>query len=314
MPKNIGRTVNLWGVSDVSPCTSKRDAMSSPRVLFLFGLVFATALYAAVTLPRQDPTVALACSRAPDYLDDLAQRAEVVALVEAIQVGDSVNRAPALTATSTATLTATSSPDPRTRTPRPAVRTAFAKTMTAEIGSALPTDTPEPPVRTQRDDLTGIGATLRLVQVYVGNADDDVQVDNLSRARAEASQRFFEANPILSPVCPDISVRYTLGGQVLALLGLEDGSYETVSYLPIDATGEFVTGNFGVHLATYRRFFADVDARISPPEGDFDGAAYLQTERLPLASVIRMITGLRSGGSSHIVPPDTGSAGLAAAR
>ena len=84
-----------------------------------------------------------------------------IALVEAVVVGDGVNRAPTLTPTAPAEATATLSPsEPRTPVSPP---------------YATPSGPLVPPTASVPFDVSGYGATLRVIESYAGSARGDVR-------------------------------------------------------------------------------------------------------------------------------------------
>ncbi len=248
--------------------------------------------------PHASPT-AVACGIGPDPIEAHITQAALIALVDVVDVGGSKNRAPTIVATPSPTATPTiarsffdTPPARATASPAP-VRTPFVYTL----------------------DLTGFGATVNIVERYAGALSSPVNVDAADRARIERQLRYLEANPGVYPPCePDIlSVRFERGARYLVII-------EDMPASPLHATrafpvvGDMVdTSSRGLEMsvATYERFFAPLPAdAIDDPE---DPRMYLTTDRVPLATFVRAIEGIRAG-DIPITPPETGTAGLAAGR
>jgi len=280
-------------------------------------VVFGASVTAAVAPGAgRRSTPAFACGIGPTYLDEEVRKGAVVALVEAISVGDAVNRAPTLTPTATPSPTATTTPAASpTRTPLAATRTALAKTPTEEPELTAPTSVAtEPRPTLSPESLAGIGASVRVVKPYAGATDGALlDVDALARSREEQAQRFVESTR-LPPPCPILTPRYEAGARYLVVLDRETGgSLTTTRQLRLADDGT-VAGPIGMTLITYQRFFSDLPAITEAPEGSVPGFAYITTERIPLARVERMIRAVISHADVRIVPPETGSGGLAAGR
>lgn len=255
----------------------------------------AIALVAVVTAPHPDS--ALACTGGIGPFEGYATEAELIVLVEAIEVGDGINHAPTLTASATPTATAT--PD-KSITPSPTMP---------------PAPTPYRPLPSPVDfDLNGIGTTFAVKRVIVGSASPTFEYQWDYRARLESEIRIREAGAWSGvESCPlgAFTVRYEQGRDYLLFFYLSLNEYEG----PLSAWASFPVddgyvvlddplhqqGNNGVIYGspdTLARYFSGVRAE----EG------FIKQPRVPLNTVLRAIAGLR--GDPSIAPPETGSAGL----
>lgn len=144
--------------------------------LATIGFFLAAAL---ATSGHGDATPAHACTGGMSPLEVLAQRADLIVLGEAVEVGDAVNHAPPATPTSTPTRTPPVTP----------TRTVRATTSTTPAPTPRPSSAPFTPIRL---DLTGIGMTLALERVYAGEAGETLEVDAAIRASIERDLRSAE--------------------------------------------------------------------------------------------------------------------------
>lgn len=266
------------------------------------GAAGAVALSALVLVfmgrPHASPT-AVACGIGPDPIEAHITQAALIALVDVVDVDGPENHAPTIAAT-----------------PSPTATPTIAK---VSFGTSPVAATATPELNRTRVpytlNLTGFGATVNIVERYAGALSSPVDVDAADRARIERQLRYIEANPELYPPCePDIlTSRFERGSRYLVII-------EDMPASPLHATrafpvvGDMVdTSSRGLEMsvATYERFFAPLPAdAIDDPE---DPRMYLTTDRVPLATFVRAIEGIRAG-NRPITPPSTGSAGLAAGR
>jgi hypothetical protein len=238
-------------------------------------------------------TPALACSIGPEMLDERVAEAQFIGLVEAVGVGGPENRAPTVTPAASASAT------------RIPLRTAMSTPVSPPYAQ------PTIPPNLDPFQLSGVGATLRVVEQYIGVARDALVVDDADRANAERQWRIIEANPFPPRPCePGIGLtRYDRGARYIALAAdsPERGLHTVLALLvrgdEVDLSGVMMHGE------TYRRYFSGVPAEFSER-----GDAYLTAPRVPLATLSAAIIGMRGGGTPRIVPPATGSAGLASGR
>lgn len=268
----------------------------------LIAAACAGALWWTLAFERSGVTPALACTPGPPFGLESAAMANTVALVEAVEAGSSVNAAPTVT---------------------PASAPSASPTAT----SRTPADPPSPPVATATPytfDLSGYGATLRVVDVLMG---DDVppvivagQEGRAFMEREVRDRQAYRGPPIIFSDCPIEwnAHRWQAGARYLIFASrsadesvavtfryrIEDDSL-VLEQLPLDDP-LFLIEAFGMQEGTYRRYFRGVPAHIE------NGIAFIQADRVALSSVLDAVAALRRGGG--IMPPETGSAGLAARR
>ena len=253
----------------------------------------AVALIAVVTAPR--PDTALACTGGIGPFEGYATEADLIVLVQAIEVGDGINHAPTLTASATPTATAT--PD-ESITPSPTMP---------------PAPTPYRPVPGPVDfDLTGIGATFVVQRVIVGTTVPTIEYQWDYRASIEDEIRKREAGAWSGVTsCPlgAFTVRYEQGRQYLLFFNEYEGSMNGWASFPVD-DGQVVLddplhqqGNNGAIYAS-----PETLARYLPGVRAEEG--FVKQPRVPLDMALRAVAGLR--GDPSIAPPETGTAGLKA--
>jgi len=279
--------------------------------LFLAGCIATAGMIAASS---REPARVGACSIAPTIFDDLVKKVPFIVLADVVDAGGPQNSAPTLSPTPTPSRTATNTPDPSTtRTPKPSA-TPRTRTPTPLPASPTPTSTPPPYY-----DLTGTRATLSILRTYAGDAPaSPFVIDAEQRAQFERELRGIEAGQRGS--CgPFPPARYSAGARYVVLAARErSGASATSMRLRVEGDDVILCDKSRpndwscpqMHGATYRRFFAGVEARIDPA-GDQDYAT-ITAARMPLARFVAAIKAIRSG--SNITPPETGSAGLAAHR
>ena len=199
--------------------------------------------------------------------------------------------------TRTSHASATATRDPK----RPVVVTPVSPTY------AQPTPVPN----ADPFQLTGVGAILRIVERYVGTERDRLVVGDVDRANAERQWRVIEANPLTFPPCePGLALaRYERGARYIALTGdsPERGLHTVLAMRVLG--DELGLSGVMMHGDTYRRYFSGVPAEFTER-----GDAYLSAPRITLATMRAAIIGMRGGDAPRIVPPGTGSAGLAGGR
>lgn len=267
-------------------------------MLMLVSCVALATLAVALGVRAPSARPALACTGGSD-LQFAAERARVVVLGDAIEVGDNINRAPTVTPTPLRTATPSSPPNAK-----------------------LPTF---PPYATPVDfSLVGYGVTLLVVHSYASDpqvpsrAGTLIGVDRETRANIERALREAEARVGASDCAPDaFAFKFQHGARYLVFAGDDQrefglwviwrmrvvGSDVVLSDPPltsVDATSLSMTAE------QYHRSFEGVDATLR------EGFAMITARRVPLASVLRLIAYIR--GDASIAPPDTGSAGLASGR
>ncbi len=251
----------------------------------------------ALWLPSGAPPAA-ACTGGVPPLEWLTSHGELIVLGEAIEVGDGLNRAPTATATQTPTVTST----PRRGTSSATPTSPAATPSTFE---------PRP------FDLTGIGMTLRVERVYVGQVGSTVPVDWTGRSWYEKTLRDEEAGkPYYGGTCTlgMFQPRYRAGQRYL-LFAQGNQEWHASGSFAVDGdaiVGDSLLGganNGFVYMSpgTYEKFFRGVQSRSYLPD-----RVDLTAERIPLSLVMRAVAYLR--GDASIAPPETGSAGLASGR
>lgn len=237
--------------------------MRSPVLIALF-LIGAALVFRA---DGQASTSSLICSGAQENLDVLAQRADLAAVVRAIEVGPANNTLPALSA------------------------------ATPSSGSSLP------PYRLE--DLSGIGATVEVVERVYGTPPQQVSVDLIRRTQIEEEERRREsAWPGSQTSCPVtfLTPRYEQGATYLALYQSVDGEYRTTSLLRTEGKQLAASQDFTLSVSVYNSAFPDVPARI---DAGLDSAV-IEDSRMPVARLAAFF----SVAPSPSRLPETGSAGL----
>lgn len=243
-----------------------------------------------------------ACSIPPSDFERDTQSAAFVALVDAVEVGVATNALPPLpttTASPTYAPPATDTPAAAaTRTPR------GAKTATS-TETAVPTWTPV--TMPTPESLAGIGATLEIVTLYAGEASSPIVIDMRGRTAYEYYLRQQEALiPNTNSCAGGRPVSYTRGARYVVYGHAVDGGFATDIRIPVEGDDAvFGTRGLAMTEAAYHRYFEGLPAEIE------DGYARVTVDRMPLATLARAIRVARRG---TIVPPETGSAGLASRR
>ncbi len=271
------------------------------------GLAFAVIAVGAAAGESRGARPALACSLAPPTLEGDAAAADLLILADVVAVGGAENeQPPAATVTPTSTYVPDGSPTP---TATPERRSTEARRTATPASSAtaapIPTSTLYP-----SPDLTGLRAELAVVEMYIGAAAARVTVDAEARARYERGLREVEAR-YTTPICGPFSpMKYELGARYLVIASETAGEHTTVMRVRVEGADAVLVPNSGFYMkrTTYDRYFAGVDAELG------DDYAFTRAERIPVATLVRAYRGLRSGEVPIIVPPNTGSAGLAAGR
>jgi hypothetical protein len=267
----------------------------------LIAVAFAGVLSWALSFERSNVTPAFACTPGPPFGLESAATAETIAVVEVVEAGSSMNSAPTVTPTSALPVFPPS-----------------ADVSTTATSSAVATATP------YTFDLSGYGATLRVVDVLVGgDVPEIIEAGREGRAFMEREVREREAYrgpPIIFSDCPIEwnAHRWIAGARYLVFAGKAadggtaatfryrvEGDWLVLEQRPVEDP-LFHIEVLGLQEATYRRYFAGVPARIE------NGIAIITADRVPLARVLDAVTALRGG--REIAPPETGSAGLAARR
>lgn len=262
--------------------------------------IFATvaALTGAVIIARAASPAreALACTGGVSNIEHFAPNAVHVFLGEAIQVGGPANDAPTVTPTATPTAAA-GSPTPGASSPTAPLPTTYVPSV----------------------DLTGIGATFRVLADYSGVDASEFTVDNELRAGIEHALREAEAGRLhLSTCAIDAFVpRYTAGARYLVFTAEHiNGAYFVAAVFRVDGErivfndqGLTYANNGFLHMQrdTYDRFFAAL-----PASEPIEQTAYFIDGSVPLRNVLRAVAALR--GDPSIAPPDTGNAGLKMSR
>lgn len=278
-------------------------------VRMAIALALCIAVAAIVIARAPDPRTALACTGGGSGLEDAARRARIIVLGDAVDVGDAVNRAPAVAPTSTPTGT---------------------PTLHAGTPAATP---PSPPMATGQPfpryatpdgfTLAGFGVTLRVINAYTSalpRPQSLLQVDDELRASIEREIRQLETGRGLTD-CElgrfsfkfEQDIRYLVfatddepGFGLLTIFRLRVVGNEVFVSDPLATTYD-PTGLY-VSAAIYHRFFEGVAAEV----GGENDIARITADRVPLSAVLRAVAYLRHDAS--IAPPDTGSAGLASGR
>ena len=229
-------------------------------------------------------------------------RAEYVAIVEPVSVGGVENTAP--------------TPVPPL-TPYP-----------------TPPFVPVTPTPVPSDILTGIGATLIVVDDFAGNSPQQFAIDRLHRKRVEEGLRALASNPGYVAPCPvDFLVpRWTPGQKYVVVAGYWDGEDEVSTLLrfPVEgdrlllASSEGDWWQLAVTATTHQTYFSDLrfDSwgelengteiglihEVSIPLSKFR-AAVQSIVNSELPAVAATSTPIAST-NTVITPPDTGDAGL----
>lgn len=265
-------------------------------------VVTAVAVVAGSMLMPPTSRPAGACIQAPSDFERDTRSAAFVALIDAIEVGSATNSLPPLpTPTATPTIAPLTTDTPAataTRTPR------GAKTATP-TETAMPTWTPVAVPRSP--SLAGLGATLAIVELYAGEAATPVRIDVYGRSKYEQYLREQEALILNSNSCAGSRpVTYALGTRYVVFGNGANGVFATGVRVNVEGDDAvFGTGGLSMTEAAYHRYFEGLAATIE------QGYARLTVERMPLATLARAIRAARRG---TIVPPETGSAGLASGR
>jgi hypothetical protein len=253
---------------------------------------------------QREVRTARACTPGPPFGVETAATADAIALVEAVRVGTAENRAPTVAPTSTPSASATA-------TERSSI------TATPSV-SPSPSPTPFETAEPYHFDLTGHGATLRVIRMYAGDLPKLFEDGVEARAWMEQEIRHREAYrgpPIIFSDCPIewsthqwqagaqyliFTRRSELFSGVMLRYRVEDGDLVLVGYGRDDP--RWYMEAIGMQEPVYRRFFGGVPADIE------NGYAILTATRLPAAMLLRAVAGLR--GDPSIIPPETGNAGI----
>jgi len=257
--------------------------------LGLVVLAFVAAAIAVAVVGSGGAGTAHACTGGIADLEWFAPRSGVILIARAVEVGDAVNHAPPVTLTPTAT-----------QTPA-AVGTRVARYPVA-LPSATPTLASAPVV--PEFDLTGLGATFRVLRVIAGEAPAEIPYLWDTRASIEQTLRRWEAGSTGEvSSCPlgAFIPRYQRG--VDYLLFFMDGA-DSFAWASFPIAGDSLVLNDEGHLQAgngYLRMSPETRARY------FDGTEEGQT-LVPIEMMLRAVAALR--GDATIAPPDAGNAGL----
>lgn len=245
-------------------------------------------------------------------------RADALFVADVLDVGGPENEAP----------TITPSPAPPTNTPTATATPGASRTARANSGATViaPSETPEQrPQRSLGVDLQGRRATLALVRQYAGDSPSRLVIDAQYRRLTEEFIRAAEGTGRTPPCGIGGPPPYIPGAQYLVLT-------QTVEH-PVSATDirtwfrwridgdDVILGDasfpesersyLSVNPANYARYFPGVEGQIGEDGTEGGTLVFIQSPRVPLASLVTAILGVRAG-PSRITPPETGSAGLAA--
>lgn len=242
------------------------------------------------------------CSGVPADFERDTRAAAFVALVDAVQVGGAVNDQPRL-------------PSP---TPSPAYQALVTDTPLATatsrprgVKTVAPSETVFPtwtPVTAPTPELlTGIGATLDIVALYAGEVRSPVTIDAYGRAVYERYLREREALFPFRSSCEGLHPEAYQTGERYVVFGLiVNGGFTTNTRISVDGDDAvFGAGGLAMTEAAYHRYFDGLPVKIE------EGYARLTVERMPLSTLARAVGAARG---RVIVPPETGSAGLASGR
>lgn len=260
-----------------------------------------------------DVPQAYACTGDQPTTASLVRQAVFVGVVDAVEVGDDVNRQPALTPSATITTVGTQAP------PESPTRASY-------LDFSSPTSTPESPMPTATPTvytdlrLRGTGATLRVSQAISGSAPDDFSVDGEERAKFERILRQLEAASGAVSMCVFPPPDYELGRSYLVIVErtfVGGREFNTMLRFRLDRN-EVMLGQattFGhTYLSMSRSEYASYFPG-APTLADLPSElpyVYITAERVPLAQFVRFVQGVR--GASIVTLPETGSAGLATGR
>ncbi len=276
--------------------------------ILIAALALATLIVAAPLAGRKQeiPSVG-ACDYGPERVDDYFRAAGLIALVDVVAVGDSINAAPTLSATATFPLASTPTPE-GTPTPAPGLRIRLTPPAT---------NTPQLPARPPLvidGDLSGIGAQLSVVEIYVGDAPSPFTADAAVRSSIERRIRDLEAGYGYASTCPvaGLTPRYEEAARYLGVFKTDpSGQFVTTRLFLVDGS-EVVNANaVGMSYGLYRDYFADLKAGdvTYPTDDPPAGYVYVTEPRFALTRLLQAVRAARTT-DYRIYPPNTGTAGL----
>lgn len=241
-----------------------------------------------------------------------AQRVSVIAVGQAIAVGDDLNRAPTITPYPTVTPTAP------TRAPWPATPPATPQSPPVRV---LPQRSPFP--TPTGFSLAGYGVTLRVERLYAGNvleasgSERVLRIDYETRASIERDLRGIDSLTRISTCGLAAFVpKYVADARYLIFAGSLEFPQSGLSThyrlrlegdsAVMDDPADAFANQFPISLTAvqYHRYFEGVAAEVN----EAANFAQITAPRVPLRAVLRLAGEIR--GTPLITPPDTGSAGL----
>lgn len=254
--------------------------------------VLTTLLLLPALLESTLASPAVACTPAVPQLTEIVRLADTIALVEVLAVGGAENSLPTLV--SDPTVSPALSAESATRSP----------TLEPKAASSTPSAT-SPALAPY--DLTGIGATVRIVETYLGTTTGIVELDSTGRLNVERRAREVEvAAPGVVPICPiDLGVtRFAPTARYLVFT--QDAGNDVLFALPLTGEPPAVEGEYIFYIPRSPALSYVPGQDLAPDSGD---SVLVRAARLPLSTLIRLIHDLR-GDPAIITPPQTGTAGL----
>jgi len=295
------------------------------RLLSALGVAGLLATFALVS-PRGGTPSAYACSGAWPPLEDVAARAQAIAIVRALEVGGPDYTIPPLTPTATPTGTESAT----------STGTVTAASTSTPGVSATPTIASTPRTRPQSsNDITGIGARMLVERTILGSLSTEIEVDKAARIVTETELRKLELTPNLTSCMPGFLVpRYEVGKTYLMFLRFDGGAwnntppmFEVRDGMVIADWGEVSVAAWDAFLAGPGNEFRPVleDGLPFPPERPMGTILHLEVPVATFIDAIRFARGEikaptrapeptatpRSNATTGTIsPPDTGDAGL----
>lgn len=282
-----------------------------PITIVAMAAALSAVLAAVAPVPRRPQGTALACSYVPTEFEDLIRNATFIGIIETTSVGDGINRQPTLAPPWTATVDVETPIPAASETP---TTRAFIRTATPVPSAPVATAAvPRPPAFYA--ELVGQGATASVIRQVAGDSRSSVEIDYETRRRYELDVRRREGMQGVNSCGLQRAPLYENMTRYLAVLQATDAMY-TIRRYPIDGDDVVIDQGYG-QLAffepTYRRYFGGIAADIQE-YGDESGRRYatITAERVPLTRMLAAFRGIR--GAPRVIPPETGTAGLAARR
>jgi hypothetical protein len=264
------------------------------------------ASFAVLPLARTTPP-AQACSIGVPSFEDYRLASDFAALVDVESVGGPENSYPTVTPWPTFTPTESPTRAPGTATPEQSPTSTF------------------PPIARDPVDLTGYGATARIIKPYRGPRGT-VRLDQQARLNVERAVRVQESLPpnVISPCPPNIgAVRWTPGARYIVFAQGSGSSFESLLGGRFRVIGDDIVfqdpsipqedfSYLSVTESVYNLYLNGVEAeRFDNAPGE-EAWYIIRAERMPLALFEPLLIEGRTPMifTPPIVPPRTGNAGL----